>query len=82
MIPTAIVAPEAIEEKLTPLRADLRHGDAAGNPYGMGGMRYNPFDGVLYGSTMSDSPTNPSLLRHRRPGDGFGHADRAARNGS
>ena len=34
--------------------------DAAGNPYAMGGMKYNPFDGILYGTTMSDSPTNPS----------------------
>lgn len=36
--------------------------DAAGNSYGIGGMKYNPFDGILYGATMGDSPTNPSYL--------------------
>lgn len=36
--------------------------DAAGNPYGMTGMKYNPFNGVLYGVTLASSPTNPSFL--------------------
>ncbi len=36
--------------------------DAAGNPYGITGMKYNPFNGVLYGVTLASSPTNPSFL--------------------
>lgn len=36
--------------------------DAAGNPYGMTGMKYDPFNGLLYGITQGDSPTNPSYL--------------------
>ena len=36
--------------------------DALGNNYGMAGMKYDPFTGILYGVTMNDSPTNPNYL--------------------
>lgn len=36
--------------------------DADDSPYGMTGMKYDPFDGVLYGITQGNSPTNPSYL--------------------
>jgi hypothetical protein len=36
--------------------------DASGNVYAMAGMKYNPFDGILYGITSGMSPTNPSYL--------------------
>ena len=36
--------------------------DAAGGPYGMTGMKYDPLNGSLYGVTQGDSPTNPSYL--------------------
>jgi len=36
--------------------------DANGNNYGMGALKYHPITGILYGATMSDSPTNPNYL--------------------
>jgi len=36
--------------------------DAAGNNYGMGGLRYHPITGILYGATTTSSPTNPNYL--------------------
>ena len=36
--------------------------DAAGGAYGMTGMKYNPFNGLLYGVTTSSSPTSPNYL--------------------
>ncbi len=41
--------------------------DGAGNQIGMGGMCYNPKDGVLYGSTAGDSPSYPSYLEKIDP---------------
>lgn len=36
--------------------------DAAGKAYGMTGMKYNPYNGLLYGVTTSSSPTSPNYL--------------------
>ena len=36
--------------------------DAAGNNYGMGGLRYHPTTGIFYGATANASPTNPNYL--------------------
>ena len=36
--------------------------DAAGNNYGMAGMKYDPFSGILYGVTGNASPTDPNWL--------------------
>jgi len=36
--------------------------DAAGNNYGMGGLKYHPITGIFYGATAGQSPTNPSYL--------------------
>jgi hypothetical protein len=36
--------------------------DAAGNIYGMGGLKYHLTTGILYGATISSSPTNPNYL--------------------
>jgi len=36
--------------------------DAAGNNYGMAGMKYDPFSGILYGVTADSSPTDPNWL--------------------
>src|SRR5438132_14293677 len=36
--------------------------DAANNPYGLAGLKYDPFTGILYGVTSGQSPTNPSYL--------------------
>ena len=36
--------------------------DAANNPYGLTGLKYDPFTGILYGVTSGQSPTNPSYL--------------------
>jgi hypothetical protein len=36
--------------------------DAAGNNYGMGGLKYHPITGMFYGATSGQSPTNPSYL--------------------
>ncbi len=36
--------------------------DAAGNNYGMGGLRYHPITGIFYGATATSSPTNPNYL--------------------
>jgi hypothetical protein len=36
--------------------------DAAGNNYGMGGLKYHPITGIFYGVTMNDSPTHPNYL--------------------
>ena len=36
--------------------------DAAGNNYGMGGLKYHPTTGIFYGVTMNDSPTHPNYL--------------------
>jgi hypothetical protein len=36
--------------------------DAAGNNYGMGGLRYYPTTGIFYGATANASPTNPNYL--------------------
>ena len=36
--------------------------DALGNNYGMGSMKYDPFTGILYGTTMDSSPTDPNWL--------------------
>ncbi|MGH8094005.1 MAG: hypothetical protein ACREIF_11115 [Chthoniobacterales bacterium] len=36
--------------------------DASGNNYGMAGMRYDPLNGIFYGATAGDSPTDPSYL--------------------
>ena len=36
--------------------------DAANNPYGLAGLKYHPFTGILYGVTSGQSPTNPSYL--------------------
>src|SRR5437870_13362490 len=34
--------------------------DAAGNNYGMGGLRYHSITGIFYGATTTTSPTNPN----------------------
>jgi hypothetical protein len=36
--------------------------DAAGNNYGMTGLKYHPITGIFYGATAGQSPTNPSCL--------------------
>jgi hypothetical protein len=36
--------------------------DAAGNNYGMTGLKYHPITGIFYGATAGQSPTNPSYL--------------------
>ena len=36
--------------------------DAAGNNYGMTGLRYHPTTGIFYGATATTSPTNPNYL--------------------
>jgi hypothetical protein len=36
--------------------------DALGNNYGMNAMKYDPFNGILYGVTMDSSPTDPNWL--------------------
>ena len=36
--------------------------DAAGNPYGMTGLKYHPITGIFYGATSGQSPTNPAWL--------------------
>ena len=36
--------------------------DAAGNNYGMTGLRYHPTTGIFYGATTTSSPTNPNYL--------------------
>ena len=36
--------------------------DAAGNSYGMTGLRYHPTTGIFYGATTTTSPTNPNYL--------------------
>ncbi len=36
--------------------------DAAGNSYGMTGLKYHPITGIFYGATAGQSPTNPSYL--------------------
>ncbi|PYJ69234.1 MAG: hypothetical protein DME75_11465 [Verrucomicrobia bacterium] len=36
--------------------------DAAGNNYGMGGLRYHPVTGIFYAATATGSPTNPNYL--------------------
>jgi hypothetical protein len=36
--------------------------DAAGNNYGIGGLKYHPITGIFYGATGHQSPTNPNYL--------------------
>jgi hypothetical protein len=36
--------------------------DAAGNNYGIGGLKYHPTTGIFYGATGHQSPTNPDYL--------------------
>jgi hypothetical protein len=36
--------------------------DAAGNAYGLTGLKYHPFTGICYGATSGQSPTNPAYL--------------------
>jgi hypothetical protein len=36
--------------------------DALGNHYGMTGLRFNTTNGIFYGSTATQSPTNPGYL--------------------
>jgi hypothetical protein len=36
--------------------------DVAGNNYGMAGMKYDEFNGILYGVTMDSSPTHKNWL--------------------
>jgi len=36
--------------------------DAAGNFYGMSGLKYHPVTGIFYGATGHQSPTNPNYL--------------------
>src|SRR5205814_10105055 len=36
--------------------------DAAGNNYGIGGLKYHPSTGIFYGATGHQSPTNPDYL--------------------
>jgi hypothetical protein len=36
--------------------------DAAGNNYGIGGLKYHPTTGLFYGATTTSSPTNPNYL--------------------
>ena len=36
--------------------------DAAGNNYGMTGLKYHPTTGIFYGATAHASPTNPDYL--------------------
>ncbi len=36
--------------------------DAAGNNYGMTGLKYHPTTGIFYGATTTSSPTNPNYL--------------------
>src|SRR6266478_1133518 len=36
--------------------------DAAGNNYGITGLKYHPATGIFYGATGHQSPTNPNFL--------------------
>jgi hypothetical protein len=36
--------------------------DAAGNPYGLTGLKYHPITGIVYAATSGASPTNPAWL--------------------
>jgi hypothetical protein len=41
--------------------------DKDGNNYGLTGLRYDPFNGVLYGATVTTSPTDPNYLVRVNP---------------
>ena len=49
-------ATAAILTTVGPLR------DAAGNAYGITGLKYHPANGIVYGATGPASPTNPNYL--------------------